>query len=85
MTKPVRLTVSLSPELHDLLHSYADASGCSVSRAVSDWLEASRDAIQFTAARVRDAKQAPALAAAQINAYALAASSPAAVASAKPR
>lgn len=85
MTKPVRLTISLSPELHGLLHAYAEASGCSVSRAVSDWLDSSKEAIAFTASRVQQAKDAPRLAAAQLHAYAAAASSPGAVASARPR
>lgn len=85
MTKPVRLTISLTPELHALLTSYADASGCSVSRAVSDWLETSREAIEFTAQRVHAAKAAPRLAAAQLHAYASAVSSPAAVSASRPR
>jgi hypothetical protein len=85
MTKPVRFTISLSPELYALVSDYADASGCTLSRAVTDWLETSKDAIHFTAQRVKAAKDAPRLAAAQIHAYAVAASSPEAVAAARPR
>jgi hypothetical protein len=85
MTKPVRFTISLSPELYSLVSDYADASGCTLSRAVTDWLETSKDAIEFTAQRVKAAKDAPRLAAAQIHAYAVAASSPEAVAAARPR
>lgn len=65
-----RVTVSVTPEVLEAFQWLASASGASVGRAMGDWLESQRDAVEFTAAKVQQAKDAPGLVAREMHAYA---------------
>jgi hypothetical protein len=67
----VRLTISVTPEVHDTFLLLAEASGTSISRAMGDWLDDTRDGAAFMAETVRKAREAPRVAARELHAYAL--------------
>ena len=67
----LRLTISVSPEVHDTFQLLAEASGVSISRAMGDWLDDTRDGAAFMAEIVRKAREAPRVAARELHAYAL--------------
>jgi hypothetical protein len=67
----VRLTISVTPEVHDTFQLLAEASGMSLSRAMGEWLEDTRDGAAFMADTMRKARQAPKLVARELHAYAL--------------
>ena len=67
----MRLTISVTPEVHDTFLLLAEASGVSISRAMGDWLDDTRDGAAFMAETVRKAREAPREAARELHAYAL--------------
>lgn len=58
----VRLTISVSPEVHATFQRMAAATGTSLGRAMGDWLADTHEAAQFMADAVERARQAPKLA-----------------------
>jgi hypothetical protein len=69
--KQVRLTISVTPEVHAAFTRLADASSMSLSRAMGEWLGDTIDAVEFTASKVQEARQAPGLVMREMHAYAL--------------
>ena len=67
----IRLTISVTPEVHDTFLLLAQASGISISRAMGDWLDDTRDGAAFMAQTVQKAREAPRVAARELHAYAL--------------
>ena len=67
----IRLTISVTPEVHDTFLLLAEASGTSISRAMGDWLDDTRDGAAFMAQTVQKAREAPRVAARELHAYAL--------------
>jgi hypothetical protein len=67
----IRLTISVTPEVHDTFLLLAEASGTSISRAMGDWLDDTRDGAAFMAETVRKAREAPRVVARELHAYAL--------------
>jgi hypothetical protein len=70
-SKQVRLTISVTPEVHAAFTRLADASSMSLSRAMGEWLGDTIDAVEFTASKVQEARQAPGLVMREMHAYAL--------------
>lgn len=58
----VRLTISVSPEVHATFQRMAAATGVSLGRAMGDWLADTHEAAQFMANAVERAREAPKLA-----------------------
>lgn len=67
----VRLTISVTPEVHAAFTRLAAASGLSLSRAMGEWLGDTLEAVEFTASKVEEARAAPRLVMRQMHAYAL--------------
>lgn len=68
----VRLTISVTPEVHATFLRLAKASGMSISRAMGEWLGDTLDAAEFTAVQVEKARTAPAKVARNLHAYTMA-------------
>jgi hypothetical protein len=66
----IRLTISVTPEVHEAFQWLAAASGTSLGRAMGDWLAECRQAVEFTAAKVEQAKAAPGIAMREMHSYA---------------
>lgn len=69
--KPIRLTISVTPEVHAAFERLSGASGMSMSKAMGEWLEDTLDAVQYTATMVEKARAAPKLVMREMHAYAL--------------
>lgn len=69
--KPVRLTISVTPQVHLAFERLAAASGVSLSRCMGEWLGDTLDAVEHTAAMVERARAAPKLAMREMHAYAM--------------
>lgn len=75
MTSPttpnVRLTISVSPKVHETFQRLAKASSMSTGRAMGDWLGDTIDAAEFMAVNMEKARSAPRLVAQELHAYSL--------------
>lgn len=67
----VRLTISVTPEVHATFQRLANAGSMSISRAMGDWLGDTIDAASFMAEKMEQARAAPKLVARELHAYAL--------------
>jgi phage tail tape-measure protein len=67
----VRLTISVTPEVHATFTRLANASGMSLGRAMGEWLGDTIDAADYLAQTVEKAREAPKLVARELHAYAL--------------
>ena len=70
-TKNVRLTISVTPEVHATFQRLSNASGMSISRAMGEWLGDTLDAADFMATTVEKARAAPKLVIQELQAYTL--------------
>jgi hypothetical protein len=66
----VRLTISITPEVHAAFTRLASARGLSISRTMGDWLDDTLDASAYLADTLEKARAAPRLVAQQLHAYA---------------
>lgn len=69
--KQIRLTISITPEVHATFVRIAKAGGMSISRAMGEWLDDTIDAAGFMATTMEKARAAPKLVAQELHAYAL--------------
>ena len=67
----VRLTISVSPEVHATFQRMAKAGNMSISRAMGEWLGDTIDAAEFMAQKMEQARAAPRLVMAEMHSYAL--------------
>lgn len=67
----VRLTITVSPEVHETFSRLAKAGGMSISRCMGEWLADTLDAATFMAEKMEQARAAPRLVAREMHAYAL--------------
>ena len=67
----VRLTITVSPEVHAAFTRLSDASNMSLGRAMGEWLEDTMDAALHAATLLEKARAAPKQVMAQVHAYAL--------------
>ena len=70
-TEPVRLTITVTPEVHAAFRRLADASGMSMGKAMGEWLGDTLDAVEFMAEKMEQARAAPRLVMQEMHAYAL--------------
>lgn len=69
--KNVRLTITVTPEVHQVFTRFAKAASMPVGRAMGEWLGDTIEAAEFTAAKMEQARAAPALVARELHSYAL--------------
>jgi hypothetical protein len=67
----VRLTITVTPEVHAAFDRLAKASGFSLGRAMGEWLGDTLEAVEYTAAKVEEARLAPKLVMREIHAMAM--------------
>lgn len=66
----IRLTISVTPEVHVAYTRLSKASGSSIGREMGDWLGSTLEAVELTASMIERARVAPQLALREINAHA---------------
>lgn len=59
MTDRIRLTITVTPEVHEVFSRIAAAGGMSLGRTMGEWLADTVDGAQFVAAQMEKAKKAP--------------------------
>lgn len=59
MTDRIRLTISVTPEVHAVFATMAEASGMSLGKCMGDWLADTAEGAQFVALKMQEARKAP--------------------------
>lgn len=67
----VRLTISVTPEVHATFQRLSAAGGMSISRAMGEWLSDTIDAATYMAEKMEQARSAPKLVARELHSFAL--------------
>lgn len=70
-TEPVRLSITVTPEVHAAFRRLADASGMSMGKAMGEWLGDTLEAVEFMAEKMEQARAAPRMVMQEMHAYAL--------------
>lgn len=70
-TENVRLTITVTPEVHETFQRLAKAGSMSLSRAMGEWLGDTVEAAQFMAEKMEQARAAPKIVMREMHAYAL--------------
>lgn len=70
-TPNVRLTISVTPEVHATFQRLAKGSGMSISKAMGEWLGDTLEAADFMATKIEQARAAPRIVMQEMHAYAL--------------
>ena len=69
--KNIRLTISVTPEVHEIFQRLAKGSSMSISRTRGDWLRDTADGAEFLALKVEQARSAPSVVMREMQAFAL--------------
>ena len=69
--KKIRLTIPVTPEVHEAFQRIGKATAMPTGRAMAEWLGDTLDAAQYLAETLEKARAAPKLVAQQLHAYAL--------------
>jgi len=69
--KPIRLTITVTPEVHAAFERLSAASSMSMSKCMGEWLGDTLDAVEYTANLVEKARAAPKMVMREVHAYAL--------------
>jgi predicted translin family RNA/ssDNA-binding protein len=67
----IRLTITVTPEVHEAFQRFAKAAGMSLGRAMGEWLGDTVEAAEFTATKMEQARAAPKVVMREMHAYAL--------------
>lgn len=67
----IRLSITITPEVHAAFRRLADASGMSMGRAMGEWLGDTLEAVEFMADKMEQARAAPRIVMQEMHAYAL--------------
>lgn len=67
----IRLTISVTPEVHATFQRMSKAMNVSISKAMGEWLGDTIEAAEFMATKIEQARSAPKLVLAEMHAYAL--------------
>jgi hypothetical protein len=59
MSERIRLTISVTPEVHAVFSRMSEAGGMSLGKCMGDWLADTIDGAQFVAQKMEDARKAP--------------------------
>lgn len=70
-TSPIRLTITVTPEVHATYQRLAASTGTSLGKTMGEWLESTIEGAEFMASKMEQARAAPALVMREIHAYAL--------------
>lgn len=70
-TENIRLTISVSPEVHATFQRLSKAGNMSLSKAMGEWLADTVEAADFMASKMEQARAAPKIAMREMHAYAL--------------
>lgn len=70
-TQNVRLTITVTPEVHATFQRLAKGSGKSISKAMGEWLGDTIEAAEFMATKIEQARAAPKIVMQEMHAYAL--------------
>ena len=70
-TPNVRLTITVTPEVHQVFVRFSKAAGMSLGKAMGEWLGDTVEAAEFTATKMEQARSAPKLVMREMHAYAL--------------
>ena len=55
----IRLTISVTPEVHEVFSRMAEAGGMSLGKCMGEWLTDTIEGAQFVALKMQDARKAP--------------------------
>jgi hypothetical protein len=69
--KNVRLTITVTPEVHAAFKRLSAASSMSIGRSMGEWLADTLDAVQYTASMMEKARAAPKMVMQELHAYSL--------------
>lgn len=69
--KNVRLTITVTPEVHAAFKRLSAASSMSIGRSMGEWLGDTLDAVQYTASMMEKARAAPKMVMQELHAYSL--------------
>jgi hypothetical protein len=69
--KNIRLTITVTPEVHETFTRFAKAASMPVGRAMGEWHGDTLDAATWTAKKMEDARAQPKIVAREMHAYAL--------------
>ena len=67
----IRLTITVSQEVHETFKRLSAASGMSIGRSMGEWLSDTLDAATFMAHKMEEARAAPRKVAQELHQYAL--------------
>ena len=67
----IRLTISVSPEVHQTFQRLAKAGNMSISSAMGEWLGDTLEAVEFMTKKMEEARAAPRVVMREMHAYAL--------------
>lgn len=70
-TPKIRLTITVTPEVHAVYQRLADSTGVSLGKTMGEWLESTIEGANFMAGKMEQARAAPGLVMREIHAYAL--------------
>jgi hypothetical protein len=66
----IRLTISVTPEVHEVFTRMSDAAGISLGKCMGDWLGDTIDGAQFVAQKMEEARKAPRVVMREMQAFA---------------
>lgn len=69
-TDRIRLTITVTPEVHEVFSRMAVAQGVSLGRAMGDWLADTSEGAQFVAHKMEEARKAPRVVMREMHAFA---------------
>ena len=70
-TPNIRLTITVTPEVHAVYQRLAQATSTSLGKTMGEWLESTIEGAQFMAGKLEEARSTPALVMREIHSYAL--------------
>lgn len=59
MSERIRLTISVTPEVHAIFSRMAEAGGVSLGKCMGDWLGDTAEGAQFVTMKMEEARKAP--------------------------
>lgn len=59
MADRIRLTITVTPEVHEVFQRMSEASGMSLGRVMGEWLGDTMEGAQFVALKMEQARKAP--------------------------
>ena len=70
-TQNIRLTITVTPEVHEVYQRLAQATSTSLGKTMGEWLESTIEGAEFMATKLEQARATPGLVMREIHAYAM--------------